>query len=211
MYSSFRTVEFSENSTRSMASVGTSAIMIRRNVLATLVSVSLNTKLISWGVTERISILGKRWFGMLALSMNTSSSCCCYVCGRQRETETERDRRGQESVAEASFNGFGWLVFFVSVARAESVCFGCIVKNGPLSSVRVSDESCRPLAIIFRRACLPELATASTLLSQVLVGSNKTYDYCLSLRLIDCVYVCVCASKGVLCYITFAYILLCCC
>ena len=87
------------------------------------------------------------------------------VWERERDRDRERERRGQESVVEASFNGVGWLVFFVSAARAESVCFGCIVKNGPPSSVHVSDESCRTLAIIFRRACLPEPATASTLLS----------------------------------------------
>ena len=40
MYSSFRTVELALNSTKSIANVGTSAIMMRRKALATLVSVS---------------------------------------------------------------------------------------------------------------------------------------------------------------------------
>lgn len=47
-------------STRSMARVGTSAIMMRRRVLATDVSVSLNMNFISWGSIDNISTLGNR-------------------------------------------------------------------------------------------------------------------------------------------------------
>ena len=58
IYSSFKTVEFSWNSTKSIARVGTSAIIIRRKVLATLVSVSLNMNLISCGARCKISTFG---------------------------------------------------------------------------------------------------------------------------------------------------------
>ena len=60
MYSSFNTLEFSLYSTKSMASVGTSAIIILRNVFAILVSVSDKMKDMVCGAMDRISIFGKR-------------------------------------------------------------------------------------------------------------------------------------------------------
>ena len=70
MYSSLRTLEFSWYSTRSMAKVGTSAIMIRRIVLAMLVSVSDSTKDMKWGAMESTSTLGKRCWGILKYSID---------------------------------------------------------------------------------------------------------------------------------------------
>ena len=66
MYSSFRTVELSWNSTRSMARVGTSPIIMRRRVLAMLVSVSDRMKRISCGARSRTCTLGNLWWGILA-------------------------------------------------------------------------------------------------------------------------------------------------
>ena len=67
MYSSFKTLEFSAYSTKSMAIVGTSAIIIRRKALAILVSVSESMNEMAWGAMERTSTLGKRCWGMIVL------------------------------------------------------------------------------------------------------------------------------------------------
>ncbi|KAF3642181.1 putative lamin-like protein-like [Capsicum annuum] len=59
--SSFKTEEFPSISMRSIAMVGTSAIIIRRSALAMQESVSRSSNFMKLGLTSQILIRGKRW------------------------------------------------------------------------------------------------------------------------------------------------------
>jgi len=80
MYSSFNTLEFSLYSTKSIANVGTSAIMILLSALAIEVSVSERINLIACGAIDRISILGKRCWGMVGEWRFYYEQVLLFVC-----------------------------------------------------------------------------------------------------------------------------------
>ncbi len=65
--SSLSTEELVSISTRSMASVGTSAIMMRRSALATLASVSRSSNFITSSFMSRMRTVGNRWYDTFSI------------------------------------------------------------------------------------------------------------------------------------------------
>lgn len=96
MYSSLSTVELALNSTKSIAKVGTSAIMMRRRALATLTSVSDKMNRSSCAFMSMILTLGNLWWGIVQL-MSAYAGLVQYVMSYNANIQLQwQHSKGQE-------------------------------------------------------------------------------------------------------------------